>query len=76
MDPELLCDSGYAGVGVVDDDCPDVNPAGTYAEDGFAVEKLINVYDANLFARGVVSIAWIIRHLDAKCLCFLYDLLR
>ena len=63
-------------MGVVDDDCPDVNLTGTYAEDGFAVEKLVDVYNANLFAGGVVSIAWIISHLDAKCFCFLYDLLR
>ena len=65
-DPKLLCDGGYTGVGVVDDDSSDINLAGTYAENRFAVEKLVNVDDANLFSSGIVSIARIIGYLDAK----------
>ena len=66
LDPELLGDGGYTCVGVVDNDCSDVNAGGTDAEDGFAVEKFVDVYDTNLVAGGVVSIARVGSYLNAS----------
>ena len=76
VDSELLCDDRYTGVGIINNDCPDINLAGTYAKDGFAVEKLVNVYDAYFFASSVIGTTRFIGYPNTKSLCFLYDLLR
>ena len=75
LDPELLGDGGYTCVGVVNDDCPDVNPTGTYSENRFSVEKFVDVDDANFLSGCVVSIIRFIGYYDAKIRCFLHDLL-
>ena len=61
---------------VVNEDRPDFNLAHTYAEYGLAVEKLMDIHDADLLAGCVGSIPRIAGCLDAECLCLVHDLLQ